>query len=177
MNDGNLGARSSLFFHMYKRRLLTMPIPNQKTLMGLRLSISALALMCGVAWAGSAGDIQSRVPPEKLEEAKSLQNPFSSSPEILKEGKKLYEGKAWCSACHGREGGGGETQGLITPPGAQPPTNFADAAWQGARSDGELFWILKHGSHGTDMAAFLPLYLSEEEAWKIVTYIRTFGQT
>jgi hypothetical protein len=32
------------------------------------------------------------------------------------------------------------------------PTNFADGAWQAARSEGELFWILKHGSYGTDMA-------------------------
>ncbi len=150
---------------------------SQQILISFRLGMGALCFYCGLAWAGSAGDIQSRVPPEHLKEAQSLQNPLSPSPDILAGGKKLYGGKAWCSACHGREGGGGETRGLVTPPGAQPPTNFADAAWQAARSDGELFWILKHGSHGTDMAAFLPLYISEEEAWKIVTYIRSFGQT
>lgn len=131
----------------------------------------------GMVWAGSAGDIQSRVPLEHLEEAKSLKNPLSPSTEVLIAGKSLYEGKAFCSACHGLEGEGGKHKGPIAPSGAKPPTNFADGAWQAARSDGEIFWILKHGSHGTDMAPFLPLYLTEEESWSIVTYLRTFGRT
>jgi mono/diheme cytochrome c family protein len=54
---------------------------------------------------------------------------------------------------------------------------LADAAWQAARTDGEIFWTLKHGSHGTDMAPYMPLYLTEEQVWKIVTYIRMFGET
>ncbi len=126
-------------------------------------------------WAGSPGDLKPRVPPEQLEEAKSFQNPFTPSADIVAKGKKLYEGKAFCSICHGLEGAGGQSRGQITPANAQPPTNFADAAWQAARTDGEMFWILKHGSHGTDMAPYMPLYLSEEEVWQIVSYIRTFG--
>ena len=131
---------------------------------------SALAL------GGSPGDLKPRVPPERLKEAQSLQNPFTPSANTVAEGKKLYEGKAFCSACHGLEGAGGTSVGRITPSGGQTPTNFADAAWQAARTDGELFWILKHGSHGTDMASYLPLYLTEDHVWKIVTYIRMFGQ-
>ena len=131
----------------------------------------------GISLAGSADDLKPRVPPERLEEAKSFQNPYTPSAEMVAKGKALYEGKAYCSACHGMEGAGGTSGGRHTPSGAQPPTNFADAAWQGARTDGELFWILKHGSHGTDMAPYMPLYLSEEEAWEIVTYLRTFGGT
>ena len=91
--------------------------------------------------------------------------------------EKLYEGKAYCSACHGLEGAGGTSGGRITPHGGQPPTNFADAAWQAARTDGEIFWVLKHGSHGTDMAPYMPLYLTEDEVWHLVTYIRVFGET
>jgi mono/diheme cytochrome c family protein len=127
-------------------------------------------------WAGSSGDLKPRVPPEGLEEAKSLQNPFAPSADIVATGKKLYEGKAFCSACHGLEGAGG-TSGVLTPHGGQPPTNLADAAWQAARTDGEIFWILKHGSHGTDMAPYMPLYLTEEQVWHIVTYIRMLGET
>ena len=139
---------------------------------------SVLFLLTNVlAWAGSPGDLKPRVPLDRLEEAKSFQNPFTPSTGIIATGKKLYEGKAFCSACHGLEGAGGTSGGRITPPGAQPPTNFADAAWQATRTDGEMFWILKHGSHGTDMAPYLPLFLSEEEVWKIVTYLRTFGGT
>lgn len=125
--------------------------------------------------AGGPGDLKPRVPPDRLKEAQSFQNPFTPSANIVAKGKKLYEGKALCSACHGLEGAGGTSGGRITPSGAQPPTNFADAAWQAARTDGEMFWILKHGSHGTDMAPYMPLYLTEEEVWHIVTYIRMFG--
>ena len=138
---------------------------------GLVLFILTSALV----WAGNPGDLKPRVPPERLEEAKSFQNLFKPSPDIIAKGKKLYEGKAYCSACHGLEGAGGTSGGRITPAGSQPPTNFADAGWQAARTDGEIFWILKQGSHGTDMAPYMPLYLTEEEAWEIVTYIRMFG--
>jgi mono/diheme cytochrome c family protein len=138
-------------------------------------SVGMFILTSTLVWAGSPGDLKPRVPPEQLEEAQSFQNPFTPSPDILVEGKKLYEGKAFCSACHGLEGASGPSGGLTTPSGAQPPTKIADAAWQAARTDGEIFWILKHGSHGTDMAPYMPLYLSEEEVWQIVSYIRTFG--
>lgn len=141
------------------------------------IGLVVFTLTSALVWAGNPGDLKPRVPPERLEEAKSFQNPFTPSADIIAKGKKLYEGKAYCSACHGLEGAGGKSGGRITPPGGQPPTNFADAAWQAARTDGEIFWILKHGSHGTDMAPYMPLYLSEEEVWEIVTYIRMFGET
>ena len=130
-----------------------------------------------LVWAGTPADLKPRVPPERLAEAQSFQNPFMPSADIVARGKKLYEGKAYCSACHGLEGAGGTSGGRITPHGGQPPTNFADAAWQAARTDGEIFWVLKHGSHGTDMAPYMPLYLTEEQVWQIVTYIRMFGET
>jgi mono/diheme cytochrome c family protein len=130
-----------------------------------------------IALAGDPGDLSPRVPPDRLKEAQSFKNPFPPSTEQIAKGKKIYEGKAYCSACHGLEGAGGTSGGRVTPSGAEPPTNFVDAAWQAARTDGEIFWILKHGSHGTDMAPYMPLYISEEEAWAIVTYLRTFGET
>ena len=148
---------------------------GRKVFCGNLVGMVVFLLTSAFGWAGSPGDLKPRVPPERLEEAQSFQNPFTPSEAIIAKGKKLYEGKAYCSACHGLEGAGGRSGGRLTPPGAQPPTNFADAAWQAARTDGEMFWILKHGSHGTDMAPYMPLYLSEDEAWQIVTYIRMFG--
>ncbi len=139
------------------------------------MSLILFIVTSTLAWAGSPGDLKPRVPPEHLAEAQSFKNPFLPSANSVGKGKKLYQGKAFCSACHGLEGAGGTSGGRITPHGGQSPTNFADAAWQAARTDGEMFWILKHGSHGTDMAPYMPLYLSEEEVWEIVTYIRTFG--
>ena len=147
---------------------------NSETWIG---SVVLFLFASTLVWAGSPGDLKPRVPPERLKEAQSFQNPFTPSEGIITKGKKLYEGKAFCSACHGLEGAGGASSSRMTPVGAQPPTNFADAAWQAARTDGEIFWILKHGSHGTDMVSYMPMYLSEEEVWQIVSYIRTFGDT
>lgn len=121
-----------------------------------------------------SGELKSRVPQDQLEKAQSHKNPFTVTKDFINQGRILYEGRAFCSACHGRDG-----QGLSVGPdydtSSQPlPTNFTDGAWQTARSDGEIFWILKNGSHGTDMASFLPQYVSEKEAWQLVAYLRSF---
>ena len=128
-------------------------------------------------WAGGPTDLKSLVPPEELEQIKAVVRPFPLTQDFVTKGKALYEGRAFCSACHGIDGTGKQMNVRSPLQSGPSPTNFGDAAWQAARSDGELFWILKHGSHGTDMAAYLPLYLSEEEAWQIVTYIRSFGKS
>ena len=148
---------------------------GRKSFSEILFGLALFTFTSTLVWAGSPGDLKPRVPPERLAEAQSFQNPFTPSPDIVAKGKKLYEGKSFCSACHGLEGAGGTSGGRSTPDGAQPPTNFADAAWQAARTDGEMFWILKHGSHGTDMAPYMPLYLTEDEVWELVIYIRRFG--
>ena len=123
---------------------------------------------------GHAGELKSRVPPDQLQEAQALKNPFTVNKSFINQGRLLYEGRAFCSACHGRDGQG-FSRGPDDDSSSQPhPTNFTDGAWQTARSDGEIFWILKNGSHGTDMVAFLPQYVTEKEAWQLVTYIRSF---
>jgi hypothetical protein len=42
--------------------------------------------------------------------------------------------------------------------------------------DGELLWILKNGSPGTAMVSFIPQVLSEDEAWHVILYVRSFGK-
>jgi mono/diheme cytochrome c family protein len=56
------------------------------------------------------------------------------------------------------------------------PTDFTKAEWQAARTDGELLWILKHGSPGTAMASFVPAVLTEEEAWQVIHFVRSLGR-
>ena len=53
--------------------------------------------------------------------------------------------------------------------------NFMDKG-QAVRTDDELLWMLKNGNQGTAMASFIPLVLTEEEAWKVIAYIRSFGR-
>ena len=140
--------------------------------------VSIISLIIGVSssslvFAADASVLKPRVPADQIEEARTWKNPFPNTPENIEKGKKIFHGKAFCVTCHGRDG-----KGLGNIPGLRGklPRNFTDKTWQAKRSDGELLWILKNGSPGTDMASFIPLVLTEEEAWHVLLYVRSFGQ-
>ncbi len=141
-----------------------------------------MVLVCGtgsIGWAetptvaADAAVLQPRVPVDQLDEARTWKNPLEATAENIETGKALFHGKAFCATCHGRDGKGlGDIPGLV----GKLPRNFTDKVWQATRTDGELFWILKNGSPGTDMASFIPLVLTEEEAWHVLLYVRSFGE-
>jgi mono/diheme cytochrome c family protein len=147
----------------------------QAGLRALSLIVASGALFSGGQNLSVAADhevLKPRVPPLQIAEARTWNNPFPSSNENIAIGKKIFHGKAFCVTCHGPEGKGlGDVPGLR----GKLPRNFTDKAWQASRTDGELFWILKNGSPGTDMASFIPLVLTEEEAWYVILYVRSFG--
>ena len=125
------------------------------------------------AFGADAEVLKPRVLPDQIEEAKTWKNPFEATADNIEKGKVLFHGKAFCVTCHGKDGKGfGDIPGLV----GKLPRNFTDKVWQAARTDGELIWILKNGSPGTDMASFIPLILTEEEAWHVLLYVRSFGQ-
>jgi len=144
-----------------------------------------LFTVCVVASLGSWGIpvlgadevvLKPRVPIDQLDEARTWANPLPATEETIEKGKRLFHGKAFCMTCHGKDGKG---LGADIEPGTLKgplPRNFTDKDWQAARTDGELFWILKNGSKGTAMASFVPLVLTEEEAWQVLRYVRSFGQ-
>jgi mono/diheme cytochrome c family protein len=143
---------------------------------GFRLAMAAVLSGLCQASGARATDVEAlkpRVPGDQLEAARALANPLPATPELIEKGKALFEGKAFCKACHGADGKGLPPELDLKGP---LPRNFTNKAWQRARSDGELFWILKNGSPGTDMAPFIPLILSEEEAWQVLLYVRSFGR-
>jgi mono/diheme cytochrome c family protein len=117
--------------------------------------------------------LKPRVPADQIEEARTWTNPFQATEANIEKGGLLFHGKAFCVTCHGRDGKGlSGVEGLR----GKLPRDFTDKVWQAARTDGELWWILKNGSPGTDMASFVPLILTEAEAWHVVLYVRSFGQ-
>ena len=143
------------------------------------LSAAALSLqVLAQAWGVDPEVLRPRVPKDQIEAARAVVNPLPATPETIAKGKTLFEGKAFCRACHGQEG-----RGILGPdiePGSLKgplPRNFTDKAWQARRTDGELFWILKNGSPGTDMGPFIPLVVTDEEAWQIILYVRSFGNS
>ncbi|MCP9468869.1 MAG: c-type cytochrome [Nitrospira sp.] len=118
--------------------------------------------------------LRPRVPADQIDHVRTWTNPLPATEEMIEKGKQLFHGKAFCVTCHGKDGrglGGDIEPGTVRGP---LPRDFTDKEWQAARTDGELFWILKNGSKGTAMAPFVPLILTEEEAWAVLRYVRSF---
>ena len=109
-----------------------------------------------------------RAPGALLEILQDMDNPLSPTKKNIEEGSKVYFGKGLCVKCHGVNGKGLEVQG-------HPPRNFTDPKWQDVRTDGEMMWVLKNGSPGTSMPIRVGKAISEEEAWKVILFIRTFA--
>ena len=99
-----------------------------------------------------------------------LKNPVTSSRSNRKSGRELYEelSDPSCVVCHGKKGeGNGQLASQFDP----PPRNFACAKTIDGIPDGQLFWIIKNGSPGTAMPNYD--YLSDEEIWQLVLYLRS----
>lgn len=143
----------------------------------LALTLATVNLFHSMALGADDAVLKPRVPADQMDQAKAWKNPLKPTQEALEKGKLLFQGKAFCVTCHGRDGkglGGDIEPGTLKGP---LPRNFTDTEWQAARTDGELFWILKNGSKGTAMAPFIPLILNEDEAWQVLLYVRSFGQS
>lgn len=112
-----------------------------------------------------------RVPPDKIDEARMLKSPLPESPDIVEQGKKIYEGKGTCINCHGATGrGDGPGAATLNP----PPRVFRSHGFWMHRTEGEIFWVIKHGSAGTAMIPFGGL-LTDEEIWTVMQYERSFA--
>lgn len=151
---------------------MTRPTLTHRSLLGFFI----LSLIINGISCAERHPLEPRVPEHKMEEAKSWKAPFgearTAQPEIVAEGKKLYEGKGSCFMCHGVDGKGNGPAAHMQRP--HPPRDFTDCTIQNARTDGELFWTIKHGIPGTGMAPLIPALLKDEEGWKIIAYVRTF---
>jgi cytochrome c oxidase cbb3-type subunit III len=89
-------------------------------------------------------------------------NPFLGNEQAVREGESLYN--QHCTTCHGAGGGGGEIG---------PAIASSDRAAIGA-NDGQTFNTIKNGVPGTPMS---PQRLTDEEIWKITTYIHALRGT
>ena len=108
--------------------------------------------------------------PRAPSDARKIKNPIKVSRAVIEEGDALYHGKGNCNICHGETGRGDGPAGAMQSP---KPTDLTHPRFQLLRTDGELFWSIKHGVEGTGMFSYSPRMISEEEAWKVIHYIRT----
>lgn len=115
--------------------------------------------------------MQPRVPADKLAEARALTSPLPDAPEFVEKGKALYNGKGTCFNCHGKDGSGNGVAAIGLDPS---PRNFQHHGFWRHRTEGEIFWTIKHGSIGTAMIGFGD-QLTDEEIWSIIQYERSFA--
>lgn len=94
--------------------------------------------------------------------ADTLKNPLTQTPQVIREGEKLYQ--TYCTSCHGKTGLGDGS------PGKFPiePANFHSKKVID-QTDGALFWKLSSGR------GVMPAYrtaFTETQRWQLVTYLR-----
>lgn len=105
---------------------------------------------------GRNRSVAKRAPNEK--------NPFAGNPAAVVTGLDHYREN--CVMCHGApDVAGAELSKGINPRAPSLGKEASDT------SDGELFWVIKHGIRMTFMPAFGPTH-TDEEIWKIVAFIR-----
>ena len=136
--------------------------------------IATAMLTCFVVAPSLAAErhmMQTLVPADKLAEARALTSPLPGSPEIVEQGKALYNGKGACFNCHGKDGdGNGPVAAQLNP----SPRNFQHHGFWRHRTEGEIFWVIKNGSVGTSMVGFGG-QLTDEEIWSLIQYVRSFA--
>ena len=134
----------------------------------LIVAFALLFVRGGVAGAFHLDIYEPRVPSKLLEELQDMDNPYPATPERIEAGRKIYFGKGLCVTCHNHDGKG------VKLPG-HSPRDFTDAKWQEIRTDGEIMWVLRNGSAGTQMPVRVGKDISEEEGWSVIHFIRTFS--
>jgi len=95
-------------------------------------------------------------------------NPLAPTRNVVKEGSMLYQKQ--CAVCHGAEGmGDGEAAKSLNP----SPALLAYMVQRPQSVDEYMMWTISEGgkAFGTPMPAFKDM-LSEEDIWKIVTFMR-----
>ncbi len=148
-----------------------------KTFLVMCSLLTAVAFIGGdTAFAGAEKNpLKARVPKAERGKAKRMKPPYGSTKkvpsDVVAAGKKIFEGKGTCVNCHGKKGDGNGPAGKVLTPG---PRNFTNCKFHKKRKDGELFWIIKNGSPGTGMVSMVPATITDEEAWTVLAYERSF---
>lgn len=113
---------------------------------------------------------QPRFTGQAPEELYDRVNPLEANKRNRRAGRELYDDLSdpGCASCHGKKG---EGNGPLADRFEPRPRNFACAETVDGIADGQLHWIIQNGSPGSAMPPFD--YLSEEEIWQLVIYLRS----
>lgn len=95
-------------------------------------------------------------------------NPVAATPDVLAQGKKIFESR--CQRCHGRDGRG---HGPDSDPD-HPAGNLTDRLRAAFNPDGVMFYKVWNGRQSPKMPAFKKEDLSKEEVWTVIQFVKTF---
>lgn len=87
-----------------------------------------------------------------------------------KRGETLYE--VYCAQCHGLKGSGG---GVNAAHMAVMPRDHTDRGEMSARTDEELFKVIKHGGKSINKSVLMPAWgrnLSDDDIRALVAHLR-----
>jgi len=98
--------------------------------------------------------------------ARTTQNPIAETQENLRDARLHFADH--CAICHANDGSGDTPIGRNLYP--KPPDLRQEETQK--LSDGELFWIIENGVRFTGMPAFGGAHGSEQDSWKLVSFIR-----
>ena len=103
---------------------------------------------------------------DRIEADGRLRNPIAASPEVLKQGRALFD--TYCAVCHGADARG---EGPVAKHFSGIP-DLSGTAIQ-TYSDGLIYSIIREG--GFNMPGYAET-LSPSERWALVHMVRTFRQ-
>ena len=136
------------------------------------IAVSVYVVVGATVYAEERDPAVSRVPGDQVAAAKAMKNPIAMTPESIAKGRAIFEGQGTCLNCHGTSGkGDGPVGSLLNP----TPRNFTNPKFHKNRTDGEMFWVIKNGSPGTGMVPLIGTAITEEEAWYVINYERSFN--
>ena len=110
------------------------------------------------------GNFPLQEPWKAPDSADTIKSPFPFTPQVIREGEKLYN--TLCVSCHGTNGLGDGQPGRFKI----QPANFHSKVVSDQK-DGAIFWKLSNGKG--NMPGY-GLALSEEKRWQLIAYVRQF---
>jgi mono/diheme cytochrome c family protein len=135
-------------------------------LKNLRLVLLSVFVFAFALWAQKPNNpppAEYKIPPE----AAAKQNPVKPTEESLAKAKKLYG--IDCAMCHGDKGDGkGEMASDI-----KNVTDFTNAESLKGRTDGELFYVIRHGKGDMPLEG---VRAKDDDIWNLVNYVRAFAK-
>ncbi|MGB1248815.1 MAG: c-type cytochrome, partial [Chitinophagales bacterium] len=99
----------------------------------------------------------------------AMHNPLMKTPEVLKDGKEIYN--IYCAVCHGESGQGDGTL-LVRPDGTDGPYTALPPTYESrlpTLTDGDIFYSISYGKNA--MGGYYA-QVSPEDRWKLVHYIK-----